>query len=290
MTEKNKLAPIEEIRGTMQKMAPQFQMVLPQHVTPERFIRVIITAVQTNPQLLECDRPSLYAAAMRSATDGLICDGREAAIVPFRVKGQLKASYMPMVAGILKKVRNSSELQSIHPDVVYDNDEFSHWIDEDGPHLKHVPNFTAESRGEPKLVYTVARVLNSGVYIEVMSRSEVEAVRNVSRAKDTGPWSGDFALEMWKKTCIRRIAKRLPVSTDLDDVIRRDDNLTEFTDTKDTEAQPEKTKSSRLSQMLPPSDQTPPPPSNMGNEDVDVQFDRLPFEDHGALPDNLQKK
>lgn len=279
-SQNKQLAPIDEIRSTMQKMAPQFQMVLPSHVTADRFVRVVLTAIQTTPMLLDCDRGSLYAAAMKSATDGLICDGREAALIPFRVKGQLRASYMPMVAGILKKVRNSGELESIHPEVVYTADEFSWWIDENGPHLKHTPNLEAEERGEPRLVYTIARVKSGGVYIEIMSKKEVELVRDVSKAKDTGPWSGDFKLEMWKKTCIRRLSKRLPVSTDLDDVIRRDDELTDLSQMVHQPVQAEKAKSSRLSQLLAGDE---PPALPVGKEERVVpelpKEERFPFED-----------
>ena len=58
-----------------------------------------------------------------------------------------------------------------------------------------------------------------------MTEKQVTDVKNVSRSKDSGPWSGPFAEEMWKKTVIRRLSKRLPMSTDVEDTIRRDDDL-----------------------------------------------------------------
>ena len=94
------LPAVQEVRGAIEKMAPQFKAALPAHVSVDKFVRVTLTAVQTNPQLLEADRRTLFAAATKAAQMGLLPDGREGAIVTF--KGQ--AQWMPMVAGIMKLV------------------------------------------------------------------------------------------------------------------------------------------------------------------------------------------
>ena len=112
----NAIKPIDEVRGALTRMSDQFKMALPPQIPVERFVRVVQTAVASNPDLLNCERTSLYGAAMKCAQDGLLPDGREAALVKFG--GQV--SYMPMVGGILKKVRNSGELETISSHVVYD--------------------------------------------------------------------------------------------------------------------------------------------------------------------------
>ena len=217
-----KITPIEEVKGALVKMEAQFQMVLPPQIPSERFIRVAQTAIQMNPSLLECTRQSLYSACMKSATDGLIPDGREAALVPFKGTCQ----YMPMTAGILKKIRNSGELISIGAHIVYAGDEFEYWIDDSGEHIKHVPAFGSE-RVEPKLAYAIAKTRDGGVYIEVMTYKQIEAVRAVSKAKDSGPWV-TWWTEMAKKTVIRRLAKRLPMSTDIEGMFERDNENYDF--------------------------------------------------------------
>ena len=93
-------AVINEVRTSIEKMAPQFKAALPGHVSVERFMRVTLTAIQTNPQLLEADRRTLFAAATKAAQMGLLPDGREGAIVTFKNQAQ----WMPMVAGIMKLV------------------------------------------------------------------------------------------------------------------------------------------------------------------------------------------
>lgn len=60
-----------------------------------------------------------------------------------------------------------------------------------------------------------------------MSLGEIEKVRKVSRAATNGPWV-EWWEEMARKTVLRRLSKRLPMSTDVDDLIRRDDDLYDF--------------------------------------------------------------
>jgi recombination protein RecT len=227
------IAPIEVVRRELTAMSPQFAMVLPPHVTPEKFTRVVVTAVQKLPVLLNADRHTLYGAAMAAAQDGLLPDGREGAIVPF--KGQCQ--WMPMVKGILKTVRNSGELASIAAEVIYAADRFRYWVDADGQQLEHEPALFVEDRGEILGVYAIAKTKDGDVYVEAMTRLQVEKVRSVSRAKDSGPWK-DWWEEMAKKTVIRRLAKRLPSSTDIERVIERDNDLYDLSQTPQADAQP----------------------------------------------------
>jgi phage RecT family recombinase len=215
--QEGKMTGIEEVKNTLAKMESQFSMVLPPQIPLERFIRVAQTAIQTNPGLIECNRNTLYAACMKAATDGLLPDGREAALVSF--KGFVQ--YMPMVSGILKKIRNSGLLESIAAHIVYEDDEFRYWVDEQGEHIYHQPNW--DNSGEVKLVYAIARTKDNGVYIEVMTVRQVEAVRNISKAKESGPWATWWD-EMAKKSVIRRLAKRLPMSTDVEQIFESDND------------------------------------------------------------------
>lgn len=217
VTQQRPMPVAQQVRQQLEAMAPQFALALPPHVPAERFVRVVMTAVQSNPDLLEKDRQSLFESAMKCAQDGLLPDGREAALV---IHGA-KVTYMPMVAGILSKVRRSGELRSITAHVVYENDEFDYVLG-DEERIHHKP-FIGE-RGKPIITYAVAHTKDGGIYREVMTEQQVMAVKAVSRARN-GPWSGPFADEMRRKTAIRRLSKRLPMSTDLLAVIERDDEL-----------------------------------------------------------------
>ena len=224
----NQLTVIDEVRQNIARMVPQFAMALPSHISADKFQRVAITAIQNSPDLLAADRRSLYAACMKLAQDGVIPDGREAALVTFNTKQKdgtwIKAVQpMIMVAGILKKIRQSGELSSIHAAVVYKNDQFRYWVDSDGQHITHEPVLFGE-RGSPIGVYAMAKTKDGSVFVQPLSLGDVEKIRNASRSKDSGPWASWWE-EMAKKSAIRRLAKYLPQSTDIEQAIKADDDL-----------------------------------------------------------------
>lgn len=230
-----KISPIMELRQAIERQRPDFMAALPSHVPAAKFIRTVLTAVSLNPDIVAADRKSLMGACMRAAQDGLVLDGREAALVLYNVKqrdGSYKktCTYIPMVAGLMKKARNSGEIASLSAQVVYEKDAFTYTLG-DAESISHQPALDSD-RGKPRAVYAIARLKDGSIQREVMSLGEVERIRSRSRAKDSGPWVSDWS-EMARKTAIRRLCKYLPSSTDrmdgsdLVDVAARDDELYE---------------------------------------------------------------
>jgi len=219
MTEK--VHPIVEFKGELEKRSGDFKAALPAHIPAERFIRTTVTAIQNSPDILECTKASILTSCMKAAQDGLVLDGREAALVKYNVKEGdkwvAKAQYMPMIAGVMKLVRNSGQLSSLTAQVVYSGDKFS-YNPASGEAPNHEPDWFGK-RGTVIGVYAVARLKDGSVVVEVMSRDDVEAIRARSKGKDKGPWVTDWN-EMARKTVIRRISKYLPKSTDRDDDAR----------------------------------------------------------------------
>jgi recombination protein RecT len=212
--------PVAVIRQNLQAMEPEFKAALPPHIPVEKFKRVALTAIQNTPALVNADRRSLFGAFVRLAQDGLLPDGREAAVVMFGNKAQA----MPMIAGVLKKIRQSGEVAKVSAQVVYANDKFvvKYGFEED---VEHVPPALNEPRGEPIGAYATAVLKDGSQLLEVMSLEEIERVRKVSRAANNGPWVSWFG-EMARKTVMRRLSKRLPMSTDLEDeIFSRDETM-----------------------------------------------------------------
>lgn len=214
-----KVQPIEAVRLTLVQLEAEFARALPPQIPVQKFIRTTMTALQMNPDLLGADRRSLLSAAMKAAQDGLLCDGREAALVMFDGKVQ----YMPMIGGILKKLRNSGELASIAAHVAYEHDDFRYEL---GDHecITHRPKLGAA--GKPIAAYAIARTKDGATYREVMSVEQVEQVRSCSKAKN-GPWSTWWE-EMARKTVLRRLCKRLPSSADVDAMLEHDNEMTDL--------------------------------------------------------------
>jgi phage RecT family recombinase len=222
--------PIAVVRQQLSSMGAQFRAALPEHISVDRFSRVVMTAVQNNPELLECDQRSLWNAAMKAAQDGLLPDGREGAITVRKDwKTHTKnALWQPMIGGIRKKARNSGEISTWDAHVVFANDIFDYELG-DNPAIRHKPALT--DRGKIIAAYSVCTLKSGEKTREIMSIEQMHEVRDrysdgwrafkAGHIKST-PWATSEE-EMCRKTVARRHSKVLPMSSDLDALFRRDD-------------------------------------------------------------------
>lgn len=196
---------------------PQFRqevaLVLPENVPASRFVRATVTALLQNPEIATAQRESVFNAALRAAQDGLLPDGREAALVIYNTKvkdgGQerwvKKAQYLPMIGGLRKIAAEYGWTISAH--VVYANDEFEHTMGM-SESLLHRPVRPGQERGNPIAAYAVATHRDGRKVPAVMYAEDIEKVRQASRSKDSGPWR-DWPERMWEKSAAKLLFKRL---------------------------------------------------------------------------------
>ncbi|CAO3358697.1 recombinase RecT [Azospirillum palustre] len=238
--------PIKDLQADLSRdtVKAQFALALPVHITPDKFVRTLMTAVAKNPDLAQADRRSLFNSCLEAAADGLMPNGKEAALVIFNTKDGKddrgrdiwikKVQYMPMVRGIRKLAFNSGQLKVLDAFCVHANDHFDYEYGFD-PNVTHKPPKLGQDRGPIIGVYAVSETKDGERSLEVMDRAAVEKVRAVSRSKDRGPWV-DWWDEMARKTVLRRLAKRLPLSEELERAINRDDALYEVEKRREAEA------------------------------------------------------
>jgi recombination protein RecT len=211
--------PLVVLRKFLEDRLSELKMALPPHISPERFMRAVLTSAEINPEILACDRRTLWIACMRACNDGLVPDGREAAIVPFKDK----ASYIPMYEGLIKQFRNSGQFKWIKADIVYEGDEYDHWTDETGEHFKHRQQDDVEGK-KIRRVYAIATTKDGGSFIADLSMTDINKRKAMSRGtRDDRPWL-KWEHEMQKKTALRVLSHLLPKSSDLDALIQRDEN------------------------------------------------------------------
>jgi recombination protein RecT len=157
--------------------------------------------------------------------------------------------------------------------VVYLGDEFKTWTDDSGEHVYHEPCDDPDTN-IVRRVFAYVKMRDGTIMVEAMSASEVNHVRETaSKAKDGGPWSQWWS-EMAKKTAIRRLAKRLPASMDIEAVSKREDDLYDFgTPPRKIAAPPPKTLKDRIDAVV-------RGPSKEADEVIDAEtgevFDSVP--------------
>lgn len=213
------LTVIKQTLAAPQAMA-QFKLALPAHISAEKFQRVALTAVMQNPQVAECTKDSVFNSLMKCAQDGLLPDGREAALVKYNGKNGAIAQYMPMVYGVIKRMKNSGEVADVNAHLIYSGDKFDYQIIDGISKVSHTPAMFS-NRGTLIGVYAVIRFKDGENHVEVMTKDEVDKIRQRSKSKDSGPWVTDYE-EMAKKTVIRRAAKRVPTSSEIEKLLQQD--------------------------------------------------------------------
>ena len=178
----------------------ELEAALPASVTVDRFIRIAYTAVTTNPDIAKLEHNSVLTAMLRAAADGLMPDGREAAITP---RGG-KAVYVPMIAGYRKKAAEHG--WTLRTAVVYENDEFDHLVEDGEEKILHRPVRPGADRGELIAAYAIAKHRDGRKILTVLHPEDI-AKRRAS-ASTQNVWNSHPAA-MWEKSAGRDLFGQL---------------------------------------------------------------------------------
>lgn len=214
-----------EIRSTLMstEMKHRLAAVLGNRIDPEKFAQVAMVAISKNPDLVVADRASLFTSCMECAADALLPNGKDAALVVFNTKvkrgGQdvweKLVQYLPMVRGIYKVAQRSGAARMLNARVVRKGDVFRYAYGFE-PTMEHVP--APGDAGEMVAVYAVVIKPDGTRDLEVMAKADVDLVRSRAKSPDSPAWKYHYD-EMAKKTVIHRIAKRLDLTPEMQQVI-----------------------------------------------------------------------
>ena len=214
------------MQSYIQAMQGEIKKALPSVITPERFTRMVLSALSTTPKLGECAPKSFLGAMMSAAQLGLEPNTPlgQAYILPYLNKGTLEAQFQLGYKGLIDLAYRSGEVEVIQSHIVYENDEFecAYGLE---PKLHHVP--ASSNRGEPIKVYAVFKTKSGGFGFEVMSMDDVRAhAAKYSKAYNSAfsPWKTNFE-EMAKKTVLKRILKYAPLKSDFIRGVAQDETV-----------------------------------------------------------------
>lgn len=212
-------AHVATLRDAIKRSEGQFAMALPRHVSPDRFVRASLTALNTVPRLAECTQTSILAGLMQAAQLGLeVADVRgQAYLIPRKVKGVMQANLQLGFRGMIDLAARAGI--TVDVDVIHENDTYDYQRGTD-PKLYHKP--TLGDRGAPVAYYAVANFADGRrASFVIMGRNEVEqhrdkfaSSRDYNTKEITGPWVDHFDA-MAVKTVVRKLLNYLPTSAEL---------------------------------------------------------------------------
>lgn len=213
---------VATIRHLLEKQGPELAKALSGAVTPDKMIRTLMTDIQTNPKLLDCSPNSLIRCVMEAAQLNLVTGSAmgQAYLVPYKKECRLIIGYK----GLLALVHRSGVVASVQAKVVRVGDHFAYRAGTINIIEHQMAEYTELPLPAMTHVYAIAELRNGGRQCEVMQRIEVEAIRARSQSGDRGPWVTDYDA-MALKTCLRRLARSLPQSTELQYALSETDRM-----------------------------------------------------------------
>lgn len=207
---------------------------LPQGFNYDRMCRSVINAVSTTPELAKCNAASIFLSTVRAFSLGLEPNGAlaEGYLVPFwnSKKQTNEAQFMPGYRGLISLARRSGKIANIYAQAVYSEDVFEVELGTERK-IVHKPNFL-KPRGEAVCYYAVFQGTDGYSDFEVMTVEEIEKVRLASKSGNSGAWKM-WTEEMAKKTVLRRLLKRAPMSIELADAVTLDNKISSGEDVTD---------------------------------------------------------
>lgn len=214
------------MRAYIKAMGPAIQKALPSVITPERFTRMVLSALSSTPKLAECSPQSFLAAMMTAAQLGVEPNTAlgQAYLLPYRNHGQMECQFQLGYKGLIDLAYRSGEVSVIQAHTVYENDVFEYELGMD-PKLRHVP--AKADRGEAVAYYAMFKTKDGGYGFEVMSVDDVQRhAQRYSKSYGSGssPWRSNFD-EMAKKTVLKRALKYAPLKSDFVRGVAQDETI-----------------------------------------------------------------
>lgn len=231
-----KTEPVKDLRSLIESSAKELARALPDNMRPERLVRIALTCIRLNPELAKCTPESFLGSLFVAAQLGLEPVAGRAYLLPFSNKRKIGNEWKTFkevqlivgFRGLIELFYRHEAAISIDMQVVFANDAFSYQYGTD-PFLHHTP--ALKDRGPVVGYYTVAKVKSGGTIFFFMSHEDaMEHGKKHSKTFDrqknefyaSSPWAKEPAA-MAQKTTLIQLAKRLPLSIEIQQAISADE-------------------------------------------------------------------
>ena len=219
MTPSGRSNPPQDLKSLLVQARTQIVKYLPRHLDADKMIYVALETVRADSFLRQCEPLSIVQAVLEASQLGLMLGNKlgHAYLVPRRDKKAnniLKCQLLIGYRGFIALAHRTGKVSSVFPAVVHQGDQFSLKLGT-GRQLSHAPLLDPSKRGDWIGAYAVVEFRDGRTDFEWMTRQEIEKVKQCSESASEAwsPWRR-FDDEMIKKSPIRRMAKRLCLSSE----------------------------------------------------------------------------
>ena len=238
------------LQSLVEQSAKELARALPDHMKPERVVRIALTCIRMNPKLSECTPESFMGALFTAAQLGVEPIAGKAHILPFNNRRKIDGQYVVVkeaqfilgYPGLVDLFYRHERSMSLSWGVVKEGDEFDYSYGTDS-FIKHKP---AAQRGRSLYYYVIANLRGDVKPFMVMSYEECmdHGKRHSKTWQDTkwvggqkvdceghfdpnSPWSTDED-SMCLKTTFVQLAKTLPKSSEVQLALANDETSREY--------------------------------------------------------------
>lgn len=261
MATKNEITKVEKnitdsILNKVANFAEKGELVLPADYSAENALKAAWLALQTVEDkngrkcFDVCSVPSVSNALLDMVVQGLSPAKKQCYFIVYGKELTLSRSYF----GTVTVAKRFGNVESVHAQIVYQDDEFEYEIDPITSGIKvtkHVQKLENIDVTKIKAAYAVVHKTDGTTHVELMTKAQIVAAWEQGGNRGNSPAHKKFAEEMSKKTVINRACKMF-INTSSDSAIlveafnrvtnndyRRDDEF-DVIDVDETDIQEEK--------------------------------------------------
>lgn len=231
----------KSLKQLIEESARELSRALPDHMKPERLVRIALTCIRTTPDLAKCTQESFLGALFTAAQLGIEPIAGRAYLLPFNNSRKKpdgtwhtvkEAQFLLGYRGVTELFYRHDKAINIEWGVVCEGDEFDY---EKGTNsfLRHKEGL---KRGAHLGYWVMANLNNGGKPFHYMTQADcIEHGKRHSKTVDkksgafydSSPWSKDID-SMCLKTVLIQLAKILPLSVELQRSIQADETSREY--------------------------------------------------------------
>jgi recombination protein RecT len=192
------------------------------NISVSQFVQVVLSEIKKSEKLLQAfmENPSsMFASILAGAEIGLIPSDMigEFYLIPRNLKqsdGKYRMSVTPLIGykGLHNILLRSGDVTRIHTEVVYEGDVFEPIYGLE-PNIIHKPNFDVpRSADKIKYAYAVAKMKSGEYQFAVMTRAEIETIKNLSKIPNDLYFNDKMGINRWmeRKCVLIQLSKMLP--------------------------------------------------------------------------------